>query len=82
MSSKNKSIFVSFSDLGHSNSDLLNVVAAVPELTLTSPIYTGNDEELSVICKKLSKKKDTITRCKAISELMELLNVCLFYLVI
>ena len=35
-----------------------------------SPVYTGNDPNLSVLCKKLLKK-DGITRIKAISGILE-----------
>lgn len=82
--------FVSFSDLSPSNSIGINKkgfikrgVANIPvdasgcTSNNLSPIYTGNDNELSVLCKKLLKK-DQVTKAKSISDILNVIKVSVY----
>ena len=65
--------FITFSSITTTGNDINNSVkssASVSHVVGTiSPIYTGNDNDLSVACKKILKK-DSITKLKAINEIL------------
>ena len=79
--------FISFSDVSaassfsspssYSSSSATAGATVVGEKDTTqnlSPVYIGDDVELSVICKKLSKK-NPVSRLKALHELKSVLEV-------
>jgi len=68
--------FITFSSLiasGNNNSDInrndnassTNSMSTSQTVGIISPIYTGNDNNLSVACRKILKK-DSVTKIKAI----------------
>ena len=70
--------FISFSDVTTSlPSTLPTVTKSDSTATNLSPIYLGDDTELLVITKKLSKK-NPVSRLKALQELKTVLQVIKF----
>lgn len=63
-----KGAFISFSDVAESRTISTTMVV------LSSPVYTGQDAELSQACKRLTKK-DSITKLKAILEITEIFKI-------
>lgn len=66
--------FISFSQVSASSFSPSTAASPPPFSSLSttiSPVYTGNDSDLSVVCKKLLKK-DSTTKLKALSEIQSI----------